>query len=76
MNLLNLFKKKQPPRPLDRLRIVRLEAPLSGDCGVCGHYVESNHFDRDLLDVVCGSCHGFVRDAEIQLRAFVMNTDK
>lgn len=65
-------KKKQPQQPLDKLHVVRLNYPIETDCGICGEWHPCLHFDRDLNDLICSHCWGPLRDAEIQLRAFVV----
>jgi hypothetical protein len=54
-----------------RLDLIALDVPIAGDCGVCGHQGMHNHFDRVLGELVCTGDWAAVRDAEIQLRAWL-----
>jgi len=69
------WKKTAEPaaiKPLAKLHIIRMDYPIESDCHVCLEWRECLHYDRDFIDMVCPGCVEHVRDAEIQLRAFIV----
>lgn len=69
------MKPKVSPKPLARLATVQLTHPVEADCGVCGEDLICHFYDHDLRSPICAPCRGALRDAEIQLRAFIVNKD-
>lgn len=71
------WKKPKPivpasVKPLEKLRLVRLDGPCETSCAICFEWRPCHHWDRDFNDLVCPMCAPHVRDAEINLRAFIV----